>query len=116
MPSASRRKWLSSSLHCRDIDIAIVTATKLSEQKGMQQPCLCNRRHHIPPNSNSAGGGVGIWAKSSLSIGLISHRNNPEYEILWVSLSLQGGEKIVIDGVYTAPAPAQDMTQDWLYT
>ena len=86
-------------LHCHNIDIAIVTETKLSEQSVSSDVCVTGYitiRH----DRNSAGGGVGIWAKSGLSIAELSYLNNPEHEILWVFLSLQRGETIVIGGVY----------------
>ena len=76
-----------------------MTETKLSEQSVASDVCVTGYIT-IRRDRNSAGGGVGIWAKSGLSIPELSYLNNPELEILWVSLSLQRGETIVIGGVY----------------
>ena len=62
-------------LDCHNIDKAIVTETKLSEQSVASDVCVTSYitiRH----DRNSAGGGVGIWAKSGPSIAELSYLNN----------------------------------------
>ena len=86
-------------LNSRNIDLAVVTETKLSNESPLSDVCAPGYTT-IRRDRNSSGGGVGIWAKTGLSIAQLPHLNSPEHEILWVSLSLQGGNKIVIGAVY----------------
>jgi len=82
-------------------DIAVVTETKLTSDKirpsdvlfpGYSSPFRLDRTAH--------GGGIAVWVRSTLPAMVIEELSSAEHEILWVSIRLAAGEKIVLGAVY----------------
>ena len=103
------------SLHQHKPDIAIVTETKVTPEKASQTdltfPGYC------PPvrrDRTAHGGGVAIWVKTGISFKELdithnintNNHNNHEHpslndqEIVWISVELQGGQRVGVCGAY----------------
>lgn len=82
-------------------DVAVVTETKFTEEKTVQSatsfpgygaPFRRDRTAH--------GGGIAVWVKATLPALIIEELSDPQHEILWVSIQLTGGRKVVLGAVY----------------
>ena len=103
------------SLHQYKPDIAIITETKVTPEKASQTaltfPGYC------PPvrrDRTVHGGGVAIWVKTGISFKQLdvthnintNNHNNHEHpslndqEIVWISVELQGGQRVGVCGAY----------------
>ena len=98
-------------LRQHDIDIAIVTETKLALEKASQAEVTL-AGHHPPMQQDrkAQGGGVAIWVKHG-----IPHRQleiASSLEIVWLSVTLvtlDSGAKIAVCGAYRPGSlPAHD--------
>ena len=92
-----------------DVDIAIVTETKFTEDKlahadisipGYADPFRLDR--------SAQGGGIGVWVKSTLAVKSIDTLDPGSHEVLWLSLHMAAGEDIVLGAVYRPGSSADN--------
>ena len=82
-------------------DVIVITETKLTPEKASQSDV------HIPgyydpirKDRSACGGGVGVWIKDTLVFRHLDQINTGDHEVIWLALSLQCGEKVVICAAY----------------
>ena len=90
---------LQHSMLNNNIDIAVVTETKLSDSIPSSLVSVPGYTI-IRRDRDAAGGGVGIWARTYLFITQITNIPDEDFELLWISVTLRSQEKIVIGAVY----------------
>ena len=99
---ASKFGEFGHTLHALNVDIAIVTETKLtldkmtmaeSTIKGFHSPLRLDRTAH--------GGGVAcVWVRDDLAFQHLTTIDCGQHELIWLSIKLSSREKLVIGAVY----------------
>ena len=96
-------------------DIAILTETKLTEDKctsaqisipGYSSPLRRDRTAH--------GGGVAVWVKNSLAFQELDI-DSQHYEVIWLSVSLHSGKKVLVCALYRSGSLPGDDVQTLEY-
>ena len=98
---ASKFHELQHVLVTSNVDVAVVTETKLTLEKmslaesiikGFHAPLRLDRTAH--------GGGVAVWVKEELAYEHLPMLDRGNHEIVWLSIHLQACRKLVLGAVY----------------
>ena len=88
-------------LHLSNADIAIITETKLTEEKmSLAESTITGFHAPLRLDRTGQGGGVAVWVKEDLAYEHLTSIDCGPHEIIWLSVKLRSTEKLVIGAVY----------------
>ena len=91
-------------------DIAIVTETKLTNDKmSMAETVITGYHPPLRLDRSAQGGGVAVWVKDDLAYEHLSRIDCNNHELIWLAINLHGRKKLVVGALYRpGSAPGHD--------
>jgi len=83
-----------------DVDIAIVTETKFSDETVASEITFAGYCAPLRRDRNPFGGGVAVWVKEGMPSIHLQDMHSADHETLWLTISPKHGKKIVVGAVY----------------
>ena len=92
---------LQNVLRTSHADIAVITETKLTQQKmSLTESAIDGFHAPLRLDRTGQGGGVAVWIKEDLAYEHLSAIDCGPHEIIWLSIKLKSKEKLVIGALY----------------